>query len=191
MTERLDKLETAPATRYVIVDLEATCWKAPASGPNEIIEIGSVAYEVGAGVLGEFQTFVRPQLRPTLSEFCTELTTIRQDNVDGAPAFAEAYAAFVQWMATWRPAVLASWGNYDLNQIGKDCRRHRLETRIDRHANLKVMFGDLSGYRKCGMARALRVLGIAIEGTHHRGIDDARNIARILEWMLEAQSERT
>ncbi len=36
------------------------------------------------------------------------------------------------------------------------------------------------------MARALARLGIPLEGTHHRGIDDARNIARILPYAVAA-----
>ncbi|HWO78436.1 MAG TPA: 3'-5' exonuclease, partial [Bacillus sp. (in: firmicutes)] len=33
--------------------------------------------------------------------------------------------------------------------------------------------------RGVGMARALEMLKLPLEGTHHRGIDDARNIAKI------------
>jgi 3'-5' exoribonuclease 1 len=35
-----------------------------------------------------------------------------------------------------------------------------------------------------GMAGALRRVGLQLQGTHHRGIDDARNIARLLPWVL-------
>jgi inhibitor of KinA sporulation pathway (predicted exonuclease) len=35
--------------------------------------------------------------------------------------------------------------------------------------------------KKLGMAQALSLLGIELEGIHHRGIDDARNIARIVQ----------
>ena len=34
------------------------------------------------------------------------------------------------------------------------------------------------------MAGALRRVGLTLQGTHHRGIDDARNIARLLPWSL-------
>ncbi len=36
-----------------------------------------------------------------------------------------------------------------------------------------------------GMAGALKQLEIPLEGTHHRGIDDAWNIAEILTWLLK------
>jgi inhibitor of KinA sporulation pathway (predicted exonuclease) len=38
--------------------------------------------------------------------------------------------------------------------------------------------------KKLGMAKALRHVGLELQGTHHRGIDDARNIARLLPHCL-------
>jgi inhibitor of KinA sporulation pathway (predicted exonuclease) len=40
------------------------------------------------------------------------------------------------------------------------------------------------------MAEALKFLGLPLDGTHHRGIDDARNIARIFIEMLRAGRKR-
>ncbi|MNV83539.1 hypothetical protein D3C71_1773530 [compost metagenome] len=33
--------------------------------------------------------------------------------------------------------------------------------------------------REAGMSAALRKFGLKLEGTHHRGIDDAKNITKI------------
>ncbi len=38
--------------------------------------------------------------------------------------------------------------------------------------------------RQMGMARALTTLGHKLEGTHHRGVDDAINIAKIAHTLL-------
>ncbi len=35
--------------------------------------------------------------------------------------------------------------------------------------------------QKCGMKKAMAILNLDLNGTHHRGIDDARNIAKILQ----------
>ncbi|MEN9576703.1 MAG: hypothetical protein RL514_4558 [Verrucomicrobiota bacterium] len=52
----------------------------------EIIEIGAVAVRAEDGVpLAEFQSFVRPVRHPRLTPFCTQLTSIQQTDVDGAP----------------------------------------------------------------------------------------------------------
>jgi 3'-5' exoribonuclease 1 len=38
-----------------------------------------------------------------------------------------------------------------------------------------------------GMARALNLANIELEGTHHRGIDDAKNIAKLLPYCIGRQ----
>ena len=53
------------------------------------------------------------------------------------------------------------------------------------HMNLKLAFSDRLGVnKKFGMAGAIEQVGLELEGTHHRGIDDARNIARLLPWCV-------
>jgi len=84
--------------RLLVVDLEATC-SDDGSVPKhemEIIEIGAVLVEsAGLRPVAEFQSFVRPGLHPRLTPFCTELTTIRQSDVDDAPLFPEVLQGFV------------------------------------------------------------------------------------------------
>lgn len=73
---------------YIILDLEATCWRDRASGnQSEIIEIGALKIDDHKMLLGEFSAFVKPKLHPKLSEFCTELTTIEQGDIDQAQDF--------------------------------------------------------------------------------------------------------
>lgn len=145
----------------------------------EIIEIGAVEMPSSdSPPAREFASFVRPTLEPTLSEFCRRLTTIRQQDVDGAGDFPSVFAAFLRWIGA-EPFVLCSWGQYDLNQLRADCGRHQipLPDSFERHINLKKHFATLLGLRKeVGMQRALAHAGIPLAGTHHRGIDDARNI---------------
>ena len=42
--------------------------------------------------------------------------------------------------------------------------------------------------KRFGLAEAVRRLGMEFEGSHHRGIDDARNIARVVRrvWLAAA-----
>jgi 3'-5' exoribonuclease 1 len=120
-----------------------------------------------------------------LSEFCTKLTGIRQADVDDAPYFREAFPQFMEWISDTR-FTLCSWGGYDLNQFRRDCLRNTLplpET-LEQHINLKKQFSALYNVRPTGMMGALARLGIPAEGQHHRGIDDARNIAKIAVQIL-------
>lgn len=179
--------------RYVIVDLEATCWEGRSNLERmEIIEIGAVILESNMGpILEEFNAFVRPVIHPELSEYCMHLTSIRQQDVDIADNFKLVFPRFIDWIGT-QPFNLCSWGAYDLKQFRIDCERHKisLPASFSRHINLKQEFGNLMGIKPCGMAKALNILGIRLEGTHHRGIDDARNIAKIAVQILPIIEKR-
>lgn len=173
---------------YLVIDLEATCDRGGALPPKdtEIIEIGAVLVRGRTfEPAGEFQTFVRPVARPRLTPFCTELTSIAQADVDAAPTFPAALAALAAFVGG-REALFCSWGEYDRNQFKRDAQRHRVGLPFGgRHLNLKALFSEALGEgERYGMAGALRRVGLALEGTHHRGIDDARNIARLLPFAL-------
>jgi|SRR5579871_1856092 len=173
--------------RYVIVDLEATCWEKGTSRDRmEIIEIGAVLLASNVGpVESEFATFVRPVASPQLSDFCTQLTSIRQEDVDPAEDFRTVFPRFVAWIGD-EPFRLCSWGAYDLDQFRTDCARHEipLPASFENHINLKKAFSRLKDVRPMGMKGALAMTGIPLEGTHHRGIDDARNIAQLAQIIL-------
>ena len=173
------------ATYYLVVDLEATCCDRNTipREESEIIEIGAVLVE-GRTLrpVAEFQTFVRPVVHPTLTPFCTELTTITQADVDPAPAFPAAAARLAAFGAD---ALFCSWGAYDRNQLAADARRHGIAPPLGpEHMNIKERFAEAEGSRKRGNRDALARVGLVATGTHHRGIDDARNIARLLPFVL-------
>jgi len=101
----------------------------------------------------------------------------------------EAIALLKQWLSNYPNAVFGSWGDYDRNQFQQDSKFHNVPFPIAYpHVNLKQHFSDTQGLRKrYGMAQALQLAGIELEGTHHRGIDDARNIAKLLPFILGRQ----
>ncbi len=174
---------------YLIIDLEATCDDAGAvpRDQTEIIEIGAVRVDgTTLEPVAEFQTFVRPVRHPRLTPFCTALTTIEQAQVDAAPGFPQALAALSDFMAAGPPTLFASWGRYDRGQFRLDAAWHRVELPFgDAHLNLKQAFSDALGTSKLfGMHRALARVGLPLLGTHHRGLDDARNIAKLLPFCV-------
>lgn len=182
---------TSP-NHYLVVDLEATCCDDDSipREETEIIEIGAVL--VAADTLAptaEFQTFVRPIRHPKLTEFCTRLTTITQADVAAAPRFPQASAALANFVRG-KDALFCSWGGYDRNQLRRDANRHRVKPPLgERHLNLKAAFSQRLGEsREYGTGQALRRIGLSFAGTHHRAIDDARNIARLLPFILGRQA---
>jgi 3'-5' exoribonuclease 1 len=174
---------------YIIIDLEATCWKNVMDFTKmEIIEIGAVKLALDTlEILGEFPRFVRPLDNPLLSDFCAKLTTITQQDVDEAETFDVVFPELLEWIGD-EDYKIVSWGNYDMKQFVIDCQRHnmKLPERFEQeHINLKKEFAKLKQRRPTGMKHALRSLGIPLTGTHHRGIDDARNIAKIAQIVLK------
>ena len=171
---------------YIVFDLEATCWeKGTRPDRMETIEIGAVRIGAPAWTpTAEFSRFVRPTAEPVLSDFCTSLTGIAQGDVDAADEFPAVFHDFLGWCGDGDP-VLCSWGAYDPRQFRIDCARHGMDypCQLEAHVNLKKEFASHMGIKPCGMKRALSLIGTPLVGQHHRGIDDARNIAQILAWM--------
>lgn len=176
---------TIPNRHCLIVDFEATCSDNGAVPRHEmeIIEIGAVIQKADTfEIASEFQTFVRPVRHPELTPFCVRLTSITQRDVAGAPSFGDAIAAMKRWMQAFDDVLFCSWGGYDRKQLLQDCDYHRVPYPFaSGHLNLKTEVAKTLGWRKpLGIAAAVRQLGMDFEGVHHRGIDDARNIARIV-----------
>lgn len=179
---------------YLVIDLEATCCDQGTirREETEIIEIGAVIADARTlASLDDFTTFIRPIRHPRLTEFCTELTGITQTDVDDAPRFREALVALVDWLAEYPNHLFCSWGDYDRKQLERECRFHKVVYPFpDGHLNLKQQFSDRLGVRKrFGMAGALRKVGLDLQGTHHRGIDDARNIAKLLPYAVGTEPD--
>lgn len=181
---------------WLVIDLEATTdeggWPVE---DMEIIEIGAVIVDAAGREMGHFQSFVRPRLRPQLTEFCSQLTHIAQPDIDGAPTLAQLWPCFERWLHTHaeRLAGWLSWGNYDRQQLEVEWRQQSLHSCLGElpHFNLKQLFARhyrqtrrSRDRRQLGLNRALEVSGLSFQGTQHRGLDDARNIARLLPQTL-------
>ena len=172
----------------VVIDLEATCWKNDRQPERmEIIEIGAVKLDgKSLKIIDEFSSFVRPIDNPILSDFCRELTSIRQCDVDKAEDFNTVFARFLEWIGEASYQIV-SWGEYDLKQLTRDCKRHGISFPNkfrNKHINIKQLFAKQRGIRPCGLGQAIRMVGLIFEGTHHRAIYDARNIMRIAQLIL-------
>jgi inhibitor of KinA sporulation pathway (predicted exonuclease) len=176
-------------SHFLIIDLEATCCNRNTVPRQEmeIIEIGAVIVARDSlKPLAEFQTFIQPVRHPRLTPFCCELTSITQSEVAAAPQFPQALQQLLDWCNAYQPFLFCSWGDYDRSQFQQDCRHHGVDYPFGAaHLNLKKQFSLAQGSRKrFGMARALKQAGLELEGTHHRGIDDARNMARLMPWIV-------
>jgi inhibitor of KinA sporulation pathway (predicted exonuclease) len=174
---------------FMVLDLEATCCdrKTIKRHEMEIIEIGAVMVESqNLTSVSEFQTFIKPVRYPILTKFCKQLTSISQEQVDKAPMYREGIGHFKAWMDRYQSFIFGSWGDYDREQFEQDSRFHKIPYPIEsEHINLKQLFTTNQDLKKrYGMAKAMDLADIQLEGTHHRGIDDARNIAKLMPYVL-------
>jgi inhibitor of KinA sporulation pathway (predicted exonuclease) len=168
---------------YCVLDLEATCFENNKDHQMEIIEIGAVIVDENWNEISEFNSLVCPLVNPMLSEFCTQLTHITQSDVDNADTFPKVIERFKEWVEDnggKGSMIFCSWGKYDYNQLKSDCNLHQLEFPFqDIHINLKNVVATYSHSKRKGVVPALNQFGLTFEGTHHRGLDDTKNILRI------------
>jgi len=174
--------------KIVIVDVEATCWKGtiPEGQENEIIEIGICLLDVKTGGISENEgILIKPEFSK-VSTFCTELTTLTQEQVNTGITFKEACKMLREKYKT-NSRAWASYGAYDLNQFKRQCEARKIGYPFGpSHINVKTLFGLKNKLNhEVGMAGALEYMEIPLEGTHHRGVDDAMNIAKIVKTLLQ------
>ena len=171
----------------VVIDLEATCWSTPeeaALNTSEIIEIGVCILDA---VTGEIRNprglIVKPQLS-TVSDFCTELTSITPEMVEQGMSFEDAISILKKDYGISKK-IVAAYGNYDQTMFKRECESKGIKfpfgptyLNISAMATLKAKAG-----KRLGLSRACQYFSLPFEGQLHRGVDDAVMAAKIL-WKI-------
>jgi inhibitor of KinA sporulation pathway (predicted exonuclease) len=175
MTKRLDAV--------LVVDLEATCWdcEPPPGQTNEIIEIGLCLLDTVTFQRRDRTSLMIKPLRSEVSEFCTKLTTITPEMADAGMSL-EAAGQILRKQFASRDRPWASWGDWDRRMLERACAetgvRYPFSTM---HINVKTWYALAHGMTsEPSLADALTHAAIPLEGTHHRGDDDAWNTAALL-----------
>ena len=183
---------------YCVLDFEATCWEERnMKSQSEIIEFPSVlichdTHQNTCEIISEFHEYCRPVLNPVLSEFCNGLTGITQEQVDAADIFPNVYRRHYEWLVANTPAGITpkiiTCGGWDIKTMlpmelarYPDLPIHHPYTQF---VNIKKEFETFYGKFVGGMYNMLKALNMTLDGRHHSGIDDTRNITKILVKML-------
>ena len=152
---------------------------------NELIEIGAVKLDERYQVIGEFSSFVRPELSP-LNHECSALTGITDKDLISAPRFSEAVEQFISWIGGEDYDIYA-WSEHDKEQFIGECKLKNLtDIYYDLYnkewIDLQLIYIETVGLSKAiSLQRALNSLNIFFEGSIHRAADDAYNTASILQ----------
>jgi len=169
---------------YIVYDLEFTVirkqeWLA------EIIEIGAARVKEVDGKLqiaDTFQSFVKPLRDSSFTQHTTTFTGITLQDIQNAPSLASALDAFRTWIGS-EPYYLCAWGPDDKYQLVKSCNEHKIPLDwIRNHNDIQKQFSkkrSTETYRQIGLKKALELLEIGFEGSHHRAVDDAVNTAKV------------
>lgn len=181
-----------------VVDVESTCWSGepPMGQQSEIIEIGVAQLNIQSLEVitkSPFGVFVHPQLSE-VTPYCTSLTGIKPEDLKDAGSFRAAVDVLNKEFRTSK-RVWASWGDYDRKMFERCCSVYEVKYPFtQRHINVKTLYALLAAQgdnpKECGLDVAVTELGWAFEGRHHRGGDDAINVAKVLVWILERGRRR-
>jgi inhibitor of KinA sporulation pathway (predicted exonuclease) len=181
MAKRLDQI--------LVVDLESTCWEGPPplGQVSEIIEVGVCTVDVASLERVEKRSILIKPVQSEVSEFCTQLTTLTAAHLKEAGSLADATRILKKEFFS-QERLWASWGDYDRRQFERVCKEQGIGYPFGiSHLNVKTLFAmALGSERELGLDEAYARLGLVMEGTHHRGADDAWNIAGVLCRLLKA-----
>jgi inhibitor of KinA sporulation pathway (predicted exonuclease) len=179
-----------PDYLFLVVDFEATCCDQGTipSEEMEIIEIGACWALADGAVIDQFGCLVKPTLHPVLTPFCHNLLGIRQEDIEGAETITNAALMLSTFVAQRSAHAVAwgSWGAFDSRQLDRECLRVGIPNPIELpHQNLKQLFAKRQRIGKqVGMRKALELAKLDLLGIHHRALDDALNISRLLPWAI-------
>ena len=172
-------------TEFVAFDIETTGLNAQS---DRMTEIGAVIFS-GGEILREFNTFVDPE-RPIPPDI-TELTGIRQSDVQGAPKEDEALRLFLDF-AGKRP-LIAHNAHFDVSFMSAAARRCGIRFSpvfLDTLALSQALCPELKRFK---LDIVSNHLGLP-KFNHHRASDDAMVVARIMGRflpMLAAQGAKS
>ncbi|KRZ11973.1 3'-5' exoribonuclease 1, partial [Trichinella zimbabwensis] len=132
-----------------------------------------------------------PVINPVLSEFCTRFTGIKQENVNSAPLFPEVFKHFLQWIkieTDGKSVAFVTDGNQDIATfLQKQLLYFNLDIPEELRSwiDIKESFSVIFNITLMKLSEMLNVIGLQFEGTKHSGMDDAKNISRIVIWLSE------
>ncbi|MCR5845414.1 MAG: DNA polymerase III subunit epsilon [bacterium] len=165
---------------YVVIDTETT---GLGIGEDELIEIGAAIVH-GPEVLDTFQTFVNPG-RP-IPEYITELTSITDADVDGAPSPREAVAMLEEFVG--QRTCIAHNAKFDHGFISRYASERSplsdLSRWIDTVGLSNIALPRLRGHKQDDICEAF-----GIERGGHRADADVRALCKVWRCLLVALSD--
>jgi inhibitor of KinA sporulation pathway (predicted exonuclease) len=165
----------------LVIDVESTCLQ----DKSEVIEIGMCDTNF---TLNEF-ILIKPEFS-TINDFCTKLTSLTDIYIQiYGQNYEEGYNQFNQISSNYN--TWASYGEYDKRMLEKMSELYQIEIKLpNNHLNVRQLFAEKILKLKDSHSApknpkdALQMVGLEFQGFNHRGVDDAKNIATLLNLIL-------
>ncbi|KAK9723008.1 hypothetical protein K7432_002258 [Basidiobolus ranarum] len=184
-----------PTDYYLCFDVEATCIAGVTFDfLNEIIEFPMILLDSNFQIVDIFHRYVRPVKQPILSEYCINLTGITQDIVDRSDPFDVVILDFERWMNHYslfkaKKCLFITDGPYDIRDFIEKQYDHSHIIRPNYFSrpwiDLRKLFERFYKCDRRNLNGMLTQLDLVFEGREHSGIDDTKNIVRIVQRMHE------
>ncbi len=132
-------------------------------------------------VIDKFHQYVQPSVNKSLTEFCTNLTGISQEQVNDQPHLQQTLNNFNEWInKNGEPGkfIFITCGDWDLKKMLPGQASYfniSLPGYFNEWINVKVAFEEVTGCRAKSMMNMLAKLGLAHLGRHHSGIGRTQN----------------
>lgn len=191
---RVKNLQAQEHDFFLVLDLE---------GKVEILEFPVMLFDAKAmTVIDVFHRFVRPMKmkEQRINEYIEgKYGEIGIDRVwhDTAILFPDVVQQFEEWLLMHHlwvkesdrldKAAFVTCGNWDLKtKIPEQCRllNMKVPTYFREWINLKDIYLNFYKTEARGMISMMKGIRLPLLGSHHLGIDDTRNITRVLSHML-------
>ena len=179
--------KNAPKEIFTSLDLEMN------QPSGKIISIGAVVGNIKTGeILDRLHIFVNP--RELISPYITELTKIKQSDVDSAGTLEEGYNQLKEMHLKYQSYLTPiTWGGGDTQELFMQLKEENPEFQGwcfgRRWIDAKTLFiswrisngQPLQG----GLAKCMTKVGLKFFGQKHKSVDDAENTFKIYLKLLE------
>jgi inhibitor of KinA sporulation pathway (predicted exonuclease) len=174
--------------QYILtIDLELTCDDHPNWSPEfqEIIEVGWVLSDLKYDIVKEGQFFVKPLRSKDLSDYCTRLTGITQNDLkDGKKLSIAVHNWYKELGIPADQIMVAGWGR-DAEWLKKELKEQGYDLAFDSNfINIKlsdqILFKRPQGRR--GLKAVCDTLKLNMELPQHRALPDAKSAFKVLKY---------
>jgi len=154
--------------------------------PQEIIEIGAIKLNEDLENIGEFQSFVRPDVYMKLHPKISDMTKIKIKDLYTGQYFGKVLKSFTDWIGN-ESCIIYVWGREEKQVLIENIQFHRIRFEyvpwLDSIINLQKKANEIYrrqyGRNDIGLKRMLTHYKIPIDIKQHRAINDAIYLSRI------------